>query len=82
MISAMPENIVRFARQAASLPLEFVELRLAEDCSAIEMTLRTDAGNIVAILEFILTEKTPQGFDLDLLRKSWDVWRGSSGMAS
>jgi hypothetical protein len=62
------------------LPLQLAELRLADDCGGIEMTLRNDVGDIVAILEFSLTAKTPQDFELDVLRESWDVL--CDGMAS
>jgi hypothetical protein len=79
----MSENVIKFApraRHPAEIPLEFVELRLANDCS-IEMTLYDDEHNVVAVLGYMLADK-PQDFDLDLLRTAWDRWRGSSGMAS
>src|SRR5205085_303785 len=46
-------TVIKFAPRAAplELPLEFVELRLGDDCS-VQMTLYDDARNVVAVLEF------------------------------
>jgi len=71
----MTENVVAFAPRRAPC-LEFSELRLAENCD-LEMTLRDEAGNVVAVLEYALVSK-PQDFDLDRLRASWERWRGGS----
>jgi hypothetical protein len=74
-------NAVPFAPRRPEPPaLEFVELRLGDDCS-IEMTLRDSAGDVVAVLEYAITFK-PKDFDLDLLRAAWARWRGSSSAAS
>jgi hypothetical protein len=80
----MTGNVIKFApaaRKSAEIPLEFVELRLANDCS-IQMTLYDDERNVVVVLDYALASK-PQNFDLDLLRAAWDRWRGNSpGIAS
>jgi len=78
-------NIVPFvprsAQCAAEAPaLMCVELRLDEVCG-LEMLLRNNAGDVVAVLEYTLAFK-PTDFDLDTLRTSWDLWRGSSARAS
>jgi len=57
--------------------LRFCELRLDYDDCSIMMTLHDDDGNVVT-LEYGLLAKTPETFDLDLLREAWDNWRAGS----
>jgi hypothetical protein len=79
----MTDNVIVFEPRREvplELPLEFVELRLGDDCS-IQMTLYDQERNVIAALEFTLSFK-PQDFDLGLLRAAWDRWRGGSTLAS
>lgn len=82
MMSNDAPNIVPFAprRVPLELPLDFVELRLSEDCS-IQMTLYDQERNVVAALEFTLSFK-PEDFDLDLLRAAWSRWRDCATVPS
>jgi len=74
-------NVIAFEPKPKPVPaVQSVELRLGEDFS-IEMLLRDDAGNVVAVLEYALASKS-DGFDLDRLRRAWDEWRGFSEIAS
>jgi hypothetical protein len=54
----------------------FVELRLGDDFS-IEMRLHDSTG-VIGTLEYALTVKSPEDFDLDVLREAWDRWRDES----
>jgi len=80
----MSENVLAFVprRPQQVLPLQLAELRLAEDATGIKMTLRNEAGDVVAVLEFSLIGQAPQDFDLQLLRASWDEWSRYSPVAS
>jgi hypothetical protein len=79
---AMAENVIAFEPRPKPVPaVQSVELYLCDDFS-FEMRLYDDAGGVVARLEYGLVTKSPDGFDLDLLREAWDRWRGSSTIAS
>jgi hypothetical protein len=59
----MSGDVIKFAPRPAAplkLPPEFVELRLAADCS-IAMTLYDRDYNVVAVLDFALSSK-PEDF--------------------
>jgi hypothetical protein len=58
------------------VPALFVELRLGDDFS-IEMRLHDRTG-VVGTLEYGLTVKSPEDFDLDVLRAAWERWREDS----
>jgi hypothetical protein len=80
-------NIIQYSAQAQAQArqardLQTPELRLAEDGSAIELTLHDNAGYVVAILEYRLHEKQPEGFDLGRLRALWNLLRDGSATAS
>jgi hypothetical protein len=75
-------NVIVFEPRRPEAPtVQFVELRLSDDFS-IEMLLHGDAGDVVARLEYRLAAKSPENFDLDLLREAWSRWRGFSEVAS
>jgi hypothetical protein len=75
------ENVIAFEPRRPEAPmLQYVEVCLDAACG-IELVLCDNAGNVVAVLEYALTNK-PEGFDLDLLRAAWDRWRGTSTIAS
>jgi len=61
--------------------LQHCEVRISEDGCNVEMTLLDEAGNVAAILSYGLQDK-PEGFDMMRLAEAWDIWRGSSTMAS
>jgi hypothetical protein len=76
------QNVVAFKPPRREvLALADVELRLGDDFS-IEMRLCGDAGDVVAVLEYSLTAKSPETFDLDVLREAWVRWRQGNGVAS
>jgi hypothetical protein len=79
--AAVAKNVLAFQLRPKPVPvLQFVELRLADDCS-LEMTLYDAAGDVVAVLSYDLQSK-PDGFDLSWLAEAWARWRSSSTIAS
>jgi hypothetical protein len=58
------------------------ELRLNPDTFALELTVFDDQGNVAAVLGYNLAAKSPEVFDLDLLRGAWSRWREASAIAS
>ena len=57
------------------------DFRLDDTTYALEMTLRNDASDVVAVLSFGLESK-PRDFDLSLLAEAWARWRELSPLAS
>ena len=53
------------------------DFRLNDETCDIELTVQDAVtGKVVATLEYTLTKSG--NFDLNLLRRAWDRWRGSS----
>jgi len=75
-------NVLVFKPKPAA-ELNFAEFRLDEDgLCGLQLTLVDENNNVVAVLEYKLTDCTP-GFDLDRLRAKWTSdWRGTSTTAS
>jgi hypothetical protein len=74
-------NVIAFEPRRQEAPaLQYVEVCLDAACG-IELVLCDNAGKVIAVLEYALTNK-PEGFDLDLLREAWDRWRETSTIAS
>jgi hypothetical protein len=71
-------NVVVLKPRRREAPALFVELHLGDDFS-IEMRLHDSTG-VVGTLEYGLTAKTPETFDLDELRSNWLRWRDSSSV--
>jgi hypothetical protein len=67
-------NVITFQLRRPDAPtLQYVELHLDAACG-VEMRLRDAAGNVVAVLEYVLVNK-PDNFDLDALQEAWARWR-------
>jgi hypothetical protein len=71
-------NVVVLKPRRREAPALFVDLHLGDDFS-IELRLHDSTG-VVGTLEYSLTAKSPDDFDLDELRANWARWRGSSSV--
>jgi hypothetical protein len=69
-------NVVAFEPRRREAPALFVELRLGDDFR-IEISLHDSTG-VVGTLEYGLTVKSPETFDLEVLRASWARLREDS----
>ena len=71
-------KVVTLVPRRREAPTLFVDLHLGDDFS-IEMRLHDSTG-VVGTLEYALTSKSPDTFDLDVLRANWERWRDSSSV--
>lgn len=75
-----PTNVIPLEPRRLPTPPLRCELRLNDEDLSIEMILRSETGEVIA-LGYTLTSK-PADFDADRYRAAWDEWRGSSAVAS
>jgi hypothetical protein len=71
-------NVVALVPRRREAPALFVDLHLGDDFS-LELRLHDSTG-VVGTLEYSLTAKSPDDFDLEVLRANWTRWRDSSSV--
>lgn len=69
------QNVVALKQPQPAPAFRSIDFRLSEDCSVIEVTLHGPAKGEVTFLEYELTSKSPETFDLDRWRAAWDRLR-------
>jgi hypothetical protein len=73
------ENVIAFRRPEA--PLQYAEIRFHDETCNIQLCAYDEAGNRV-VLTYRLIGKSPETFDMNLLRQAWERWRHESSIAS